>query len=595
MSQSLLQRLWTSVPGTHRYGASVRRELDQDYCVFYVTAWGYAADHYFGWFPKALNLHPEIFALLAHEGSRPKYLKERTRGDRPPLIPFTEFLNDMGMTYRAIGDCYSYRAGQMPELLANPRYAGIPVVNLVRHPVVWLEFYVRWRAGNMRMRTGTSDPLAWEWKVAHHGRFSHLGLRSYDKDDVQTWAAFQGMTQLNNVLGDVPAVERHIPVERLAGDPQTFRATVAYLTKDRCLYEQSDLDRAFAMTETLFRGEEAVETDPRALVGAWPGWKVDAFRALLTAEALAAYKSFGYDLLGLDAPAMTPVRNANLGPSRPIFVSSVMKSGTWLLRAILEKLTGLSAHEPAIGVGTPAYDDEMLIDIPPGKFFSWHSVITDRTAALLRGAGTKNVFLVRNIYDLIVSMYNHLRRDPDAAIGRSIVGSDFMAQFSPETAISMVIAGFTAPELTWDGIGPHINHIASMLRFHANGGDALILSYEELTGDKGATIRRIAQYLEMAIDEQGVDQIITATEFDVMKSDAMAAGTEAHFTDWEDRRAKEALQPFHIAMVNRIIAREMPDVAELLRSVGLPQLLDHREPPSLAPSSPELTTAAPLR
>jgi len=593
VSQSLLQRLWASVQGTDRYGASVRRELDQDYCVFYVTAWGYAADHYFGWFPKALNLHPEIFALLAHEGSRPKYLKERTRGDRPPLIPFTEFLNDMGMTYRAIGDCYSYRAGQMPELLANPQYARIPVVNLVRHPVVWLEFYVRWRAGNMRMRAGASDPLAWEWKVAHHGKFRHLGLKAYDKEDVQTWAAFQGMTQLNNVLGDVPAVERHIPVERLARDPQTFRATVAYLTKDRCPYERSDLDRAFAMTETLFRGEEAVETDPRALVGAWPGWKVDAFRALLTAGALDAYRSFGYDLLGLDASATMPTPNAKVGPSRPIFVSSVMKSGTWLLRAILEKLTGLSPHEPAIGVGTPAYDNEMLIDIPPGKFFTWHSVITERTAALLRGAGTKNVFLVRNVYDLIVSMYNHLRRDPDAAIGRSIGGSDFMAQFSLEAAISMVIAGFTVPELTWDGLEPHIRHIASMLRFHAEGGDALILSYEELARDKAAAIRRVAQYLEMPVDEQCVDGIVRTTAFDAMKSDATATGTNAHFTDPEDRRAREALQPFHIAMVNRIVAREMADVAELLGSAGLPRLLDHRES-NLPPSSPELKTAAPL-
>lgn len=156
--------------------ANIRDKLQDDYRVFYVTAWGYAADHLFGWFPKALNCHRDIFALLAHEGSRPKYLAERTRGERPALIPFTEFLNDMGMTYSAIGDCYSYRAGQMPELLNIDRYKNIPVVNLVRHPVTWLEFYVRWRASNMRMREGASDPLAWEWKTACHGYFEYLGL-----------------------------------------------------------------------------------------------------------------------------------------------------------------------------------------------------------------------------------------------------------------------------------------------------------------------------------------------------------------------------------------------------------------------------------
>ena len=190
MPKNLLSRLPLENDPSHAYGATLRRELEDDYRVFYVTAWGYAADHYFGWFPKALNSHPEIFALLSHEGSRPKYMKERTRAERPPLIPFTEFLNDMGMTYQAIGDCYSYRVGQMPELHGNPRYANIPVVNLVRHPFTWLEFYVRWRAGNMRMRAGASDPLAWEWKVAHHGKYRHLGLKPYDKDEVQVSGTF---------------------------------------------------------------------------------------------------------------------------------------------------------------------------------------------------------------------------------------------------------------------------------------------------------------------------------------------------------------------------------------------------------------------
>ena len=559
------------------YGAKLRRELEDDYRVFYVTAWGYAADHYFGWFPKALNLHPEIFALLAHEGSRPKYLKERTRADRPPLVPFTEFLNDMGMTYQAIGDCYSYRAGQMPDLLANPRYADIPVVNLLRHPFVWLEFYVRWRAGNMRMRADATDPLAWEWKVAHHGTFRHLGLKPYDKDEVDVWAAFQGMTQLNNVLGDLPAVQRHIPVEQLATDPKVFTDTVGYLTKGRCAYEPSDLDRVFAMTATLFRGEEPVETNPRSLVDSWPAWKIEGFRALLTPQALDAYKSLGYDLFGLDKPGPTPVRRPQSGPSRPIFVSSVMKSGTWLLREILEDLTGLSWHEPDIGEGTPAYDDEMLIDIPPGKFFSWHSVLNDRSAALLKGAATKNIFLVRNIYDLIVSMYNHLLRDADVSIGRSVKGSGYLAALPPETGISLMIAGFTAPELTWKGIAPHIRHISSLLRFKEEGGDALILSYEELTSGKAAAVRRLANYLEMPISEYSVAAIVEKTTFDAMKTAAHEAGTDGHFTAAKDRDVMRLIQPYHIAMVNKITMSEMPNLSERLGKIGMPWLFEYRE------------------
>lgn len=576
MLASKLDRLRDKMRTATNYGAKVRRELEDDIRVFYVTAWGYAADHYFGWLPKALNVHPEIFALLAHEGSRPKYLKERTRAQRPPLVPFTEFLNDMGMTYQAIGDCYSYRAGQMPELLKDPQYSDIPVANLVRHPIVWLQFYIRWRAGNMCMRAGATDPLAWEWKVAHHGTFRHLGLKAYDKEDVEVWAAFQGMTQLNNVLGDLPAVKRHIPVERLVSDRKAFVGLVEYLTKGRCVYDRRDLRRVYAMAETLFRGEEPVETNPRSIVESWEGWKADAFRALLTPAALDAYKSFGYDLLGLDEPAPVSLPKPTSGPAQAIFVSSPMKSGTWLLRAVLEELTGLSAYEPPIGAGTPAYDDEMLIEIPPGTFFSWHSILNDRSTALLKGAATKNIFLVRNIYDVIVSMYNHLVKDPDAAIGRSVGGSEYLVGRSPEVALSMMIAGFTSQQLTWDGIALHVRHIASFLRFQEEGGDALMLTYDELTHDKASAIRKIAQYLGMSINEGRIAEIVEATSFHAMKSIAKEVGTERHFTDAKDRDLKKAIQSHHIAMVDRIVMEEIPDVKERLERAKVPTLFEYR-------------------
>ncbi|MBT5413350.1 MAG: hypothetical protein HOK81_01985 [Rhodospirillaceae bacterium] len=584
MSDSVSERTRSTTTTTEPYGAKLRRELEDDYRVFYVTAWGYAADHYFGWFPKALNLHPEIFALLAHEGSRPKYLKERTRAQRPPLMPFTEFLNDMGMTYQAIGDCYSYRAGQMPELLQNPRYKDIPVVNLVRHPFVWLEFYIRWRAGNMRMRAGGADPLAWEWKVTHHGYFRHLGLEPYAKEEVEVWAAFQGMVQLNNVLGDLPAVERHVPVERVATDRDAFTGLVSYLTKGRCAYEPGDLDRVFTMADTLFRGEEPVDTNPKALVESWPGWKADAFRRLLSRDALDAYKSFGYDLFGLDAAPAKPAAKAAGGPARPIFVASMMKSGTWLLREILRQLTGLAYREPGIGLGTPAYDDEMLIDIPPGTFFSWHSTLNERSTALLKGAATKNILLVRNIYDVVVSMYNHIAKDADAAIGRSVLGSDYLSDIPPETALSMMIAGFTTPRLSWDGIAPHVRQVASFLRFMEEGGDALLLTHEELTRNKPEAIRRIARYLEMPIGDDRIAEIVETTGFEAMESVAKETGTEKHFTSKRDRDIKKFVQPYHVAMVDHVVMQEIPDVSERLARAGVPWLFDRDgAPPNLTP------------
>ncbi len=363
------------------FTVQVRDELRDDYRVFYVTAWGYAADHLFGWFPKALNSHRDIFALLAHEGSRPKYLRERTRGERPPLIPFTEFLNDMGMTYSAIGDCYSYRAGQMSELLGIDCYKNIPVVNLVPLLVSWLDLYVLWLASSMRMRAGATDPLAWEWKTACHAYFEYLGLPGYTKDDIDIWASYQGMFQLNNVLGDIHAVQHHVAIEKIADEPETFRDLATYLSRGEVAFDQASLDSAYSMRHTLFRGEAPVECDPEQLVQGWPGWKVDAFRRLVSPEAMEVYESFGYDLKELTRRpiSMAPVHGKI---RRPVFVCSMQKSGTWLLREMLEMSTGLKAYEPLIGAEAPDYENEMLIEFPSGTFFSWHSTLTSRSVAL---------------------------------------------------------------------------------------------------------------------------------------------------------------------------------------------------------------------
>jgi hypothetical protein len=66
-----------------------------------------------------------------------------------------------------------------------------------------------------------------------------------------------------------------------------------------------------------------------------------------------------------------------------VCVSSVPESGTWLLRDILEMAADLKAHEPQIGPGMPDYADEMLIEFPTGKFFSWHSTLTPKSVAHL--------------------------------------------------------------------------------------------------------------------------------------------------------------------------------------------------------------------
>ena len=90
-------------------------------------------------------------------------------------------------------------------------------------------------------------------------------------------------------------------------------------------------------------------------------------------------------------------------------------------------------------------------------------------------------------------------------------------------------------------------------------------------------MRRIANYLEMPISENRVAGIVQATAFDAMKAAAGETGAHGHFTAEKDRDVKHLIQPYHIAMVNKITMIEMPDLAARLEKIGMPWLFDHRE------------------
>lgn len=265
--------------------------------VFYVTSWGYGADHWFAWFVKALNANPEMLAYLANEGSRPKYFpEERSRAQRPDLIKFTRFLADVGMTYTAIGDCYSYRPTMMHALLAEwPDL--VRIVQLTRHPYAWLFFHVRWRTTNMRMLGGEGGPLEHEWlHGCDHKLFKRLGLRPYNKDDIEIWTSYQGMWKMNDVAADARMPIRQIPLELVVGNRDLFCEIVDYLTHGRVSYDAPLLDLIYSWVWTPFRGEQKLRVHPEALRAEWPDWKIEAFEKLVTAEAKDAFRQLGYAL-----------------------------------------------------------------------------------------------------------------------------------------------------------------------------------------------------------------------------------------------------------------------------------------------------------
>lgn len=262
--------------------------------VFFVTSRGYAGDHWYSWFVKALNCHPEVLAYLANEGSRAKYFQERSRSERPDLITYARFLADVGMTYGAIGDCYSYRGNSVLKL---QEYLGaaIPLLNIVRHPYVWLYFYVKWRVENMRMPLDQTSAIEHEWSIAQHELFCDLGLRAYTFADVDIWATYQGIYHLNYIVEDLVPGLKQVRLEDLVESREALQDAIGHLSHNRLRFSEAHLSEIYSWCWKPFDGESVERVISHEQLSSFPAWKIDAFEKLHTSEARKAFQSLGYD------------------------------------------------------------------------------------------------------------------------------------------------------------------------------------------------------------------------------------------------------------------------------------------------------------
>ena len=261
--------------------------------VFYVTSQGYAGDHWYSWFSKALNSNPEIFAYLANEGSRPKYFNERSRAERPNILGFTQFIGDVGRTYLAVGDCYSYRAPHM-KLIKQKYGDEVRCINIPRHPYAWLYFYVNWRTGNMRMLDGQNAPIEHEWVHSSHDLFKQFNLMPYEKSDVHIWSFYQGLVMLNLAARDFDYGVPQYCLEDIASDPDMFKKVVSYLTHDRVEYSDENIDLVYGWLYTPFRGENKVFVTPEDQFASWEDWQKEAFDKIVEKKTIQLFEECGY-------------------------------------------------------------------------------------------------------------------------------------------------------------------------------------------------------------------------------------------------------------------------------------------------------------
>jgi len=193
----------------------------------------------------------------------------------------------------------------------------------------------------------------------------------------------------------------------------------------------------------------------------------------------------------------------------------MFKSGTHLIRELIELITMKSFQEPIIIRGKNNYEDQEKFFVPgKGKFFSWHLHPKDSTSNFIVSENIKSIYLVRNIFDQTISIYNHFAKNIDHEIGRARNVDHLFKNISYENGLKLIVDGCDFPEFKWLGLEHQLLHLERLYKSSVNT-NGLFLSYEQLILNKEAAVTKICDYLGYEV--KCLDHILTRSEFAYMK------------------------------------------------------------------------------
>ncbi len=263
------------------------------------------------------------------------------------------------------------------------------------------------------------------------------------------------------------------------------------------------------------------------------------------------------------------------GIDSPIFVATIFKSGTKLLEKIISLVTKCNAIYPIMDAGSD-YLNEKHIRFQQDSFFIWHHVPVGPVAIRLVAERAKPIFLVRNIYDLLVSQYWHFALDVDADIGRTTKTLDYFSDMTSEEGIALLISGSTSQRFDWRGFGFYLKQIQEMLLF-SQSYPCQIVVYDRLVNNKRDEIKQLASFLMQDISEADINRVIEQTSLNAMRDERVSAtGSGKHFRKGLPGDHMNILQPWHYEMINHACNTYAPKLHYLCENMRLQDITDKR-------------------
>lgn len=242
---------------------------------------------------------------------------------------------------------------------------------------------------------------------------------------------------------------------------------------------------------------------------------------------------------------------------RPLVLITGFKSGTWLIRKIIDMLIDSHWYEPTFIESPDKYSDPKNLTIQKDGYYCWHLNPTPEIRQKLKELDAKVVILLRNVFEVSVSILHHFYYDIDAEIGRSAGKMEFLQQFDLKDAQTLIITGFNCDNYYWEGLSEIISHYLNCIEFQQTSPDRVFtIDFKSLVTQKAQSVERLAQFLNVQLTQEKLLHIIQETDFNTMKA---KSGDLRHYRKGISGDAKQELNLLHIKLIESIINSMVKD------------------------------------
>jgi len=246
-------------------------------------------------------------------------------------------------------------------------------------------------------------------------------------------------------------------------------------------------------------------------------------------------------------------RNVPFGPApKRVFIACFPKSGSTYLYYALKEITGfrgLHAVE-TYGHNEQNLSERLIVAGRKDSISQHHSKAGRDNLRIMRAHGIRPVIMLRNLFDVVPSLHDHIERLPIQPFG--YVHAEY-AQMDKQARLTFIIRNF----LPW--------YLQFLMSWREARRDIAThwLTYERLFADQQAALVEVLRFYELPFDEELVARgLARATE---------RRGGKARFNKGVAGRGLQELTPAQIDMVRELAATWRVDCPEL-GLVGLTSL-----------------------